>query len=288
MNGVLNIFTTAIMVIFALVLHELAHVFAVTYLGGRVDKLKAFPLGFMAKFTGLEKLLPWERYIIYGAGSLANGIIALWALSVSRISYFGIPWLEEIAFYNLVLCIFNLAPVLPLDGGRLLRQFLSNRIGMRPTNRIMLKLGYCLGIVLIFLGFVQVILYNYNVTLLCAGIYIKRQNKKMKLCMQMEFFSALNAKNVPARARLMPVRYVKISPGATIRHALDCLTMDHFTEFYIDTKLGSKSTKVIGFNKIFLSQKKECQFISEKTLLKYIFINGLQGTVGDLLPNNGF
>jgi len=308
------------MAIFALVIHELSHVLAVNYLGGRVEKVGLFPLGLSAKFTGLEKLLAWERYVIYGAGSLANAIAAAWMLTVSRLSYLGIPWLEQLAFYNIVLCIFNLTPVLPLDGGRIVHQFLCNRIGIRPAGRIMLKLGLCVSTVLIFLGFVQVTLY-YNITLLCAGVYIKKQNKKMKHVLEMEFFRFLEAKNNPARGRLMPVKTIQIPENMKIKHAMDRLTIDHFTEFVL--KSGGKGEHPFfkcqetashfpvhvlrhGVSRVhekkrqsrFLVQtdmlqkscvpaigmelKKECT-LSEKALLIHIFEFGLQGTAGEII-----
>jgi len=264
MSAIIHIIPTAIMVTCALLLHELAHIFAVNYLGGKVEKVGAFPLGIRARFTGLEKLLAWERYIIYGAGSFANLIVAVWTFSVSRMSYFGVPGLEAFAFYNIVLCIFNWVPVLPLDGGRIAHQFLCNRIGILRANRIMVRAGLCIGIALMFLGFMQVLLYHYNITLLCAGMYIKRQNKAMKLRLQMEFFTGLKAKNTPVRARLMPARRVDISADTTLKHALACLTMDHFTEFYI---------------------KEKEYILYERVLLEYIFTNGLQGTVGKFHKN---
>ena len=263
MNTIMGIFTTAALVICALILHELAHIFAVNYLGGKIEKIGAFPLGIKARFTGLEKLLAWERYVIYGAGSLANLIMAAWAFSVSRMSYFGVPWLEAFALYNIVLCVFNLIPVLPLDGGRIVHQFLSNRIGILRANRIMVRIGLGVGIALMFLGVVQVVLYNYNITLLCAGIYIKHQNKEMKPRLQMEFFKALEAKNAPARARLMPVKTVMIHKNASVKHAMDRLTMDHFVAF---------SIKERGYT------------LHERVLLEHIFANGLQGTVSQLFP----
>ena len=261
MNTMVDIATTAALVICALILHELAHIFAVNYLGGKVEKVGAFPLGIEARFSGLEKLLAWERYVIYGAGSFANAIAMVWTLGVSRMSYFGVPWLEAFAFYNMVLCMFNLLPILPLDGGRILHQFLSNRIGMRPANRLMTGFGLCVGIVLMLLGFVQVVLYNYNITLLCAGFYIKRQNVEMKSLLQMEFFKILSTKNMPAKARLMPVKIAHVSSETTLKRTMDYLRMDYFTVFYI----------------------KESEYtLHERVLLEYIFRFGLQGTVGEL------
>ena len=260
MDTVISILTALAWAIIALVMHESAHVLAANYLGGKIEKVRIFRLGLRARFHGLEKLAAWERYVIYGAGSIANAIVALWTFTVSRLSYFGIPWLEELAFFNLVLCIFNLLPVLPLDGGRIFHQFLSNRLGILRANRFMIKFGLCFSYIIMGLGFLQMVLYNYNVTLLCAGLYIKQQNRDMKSSLHLEFFPFLIAKTAPARGRLMPRRRVQISYDTTIKASLAHLTMDHFTDFDV---------------------KKECITITEVALLEYVFVHGMHGTVGD-------
>jgi len=259
---VISIATAITFLIISLVVHELAHVLAVNYLGGKVEKVGIFPLGFAARFRKLESLRAWERYIIYGAGALANAILAAWTFSVSRLSYFGIAWLEELAFYNLVLCIFNLIPILPLDGGRILHQFLSNRIGILRASRIMVRFGLWFSILLIILGFLQVILYSYNITLLCAALYIRRQNKEIVPTLQMEFFQYLNAKTAREKRRLMPVRKIKIPQNSTLKYALEHLTIDHFTEFILDEKTHT---------------------LPESMLLNHVFNYGLHGRISDFL-----
>ena len=262
MSTVISIATTIIFAVTALVVHELAHVIAVKYLGGKVEKIAIFPLGIRASFRGLEKLHGWERYIIYSAGSIANIAFAIWTFTVSRLSYFGIPWLEQLAFLNIVLAIFNIMPAFPLDGGRIFHQFLSNRMGIRRANRIVLKIGVVLAVCLMVLGFLQVILYGYNITLLCAGLYVKQQNKEIKPSLQLDFFKFLEAKKTSSRGRLLPVKDVCVPEDATVKYALDRLGMDHFTRFYIN---------------------KKCGFISEPALLEYIFDNGFHGTIEECL-----
>ena len=255
---VINALQTAILVMVALIIHEGAHILTANYLGAKVEKVRFMPLGFFAKINGLEKLRAWERYVIYSAGALANGIAATWAYAVSRLSYVGVNWLDELAFYSLMLCIFNLLPILPLDGGRIAQQFLSNRIGINRANRIMQKVGKAAGVILIMLGMVQIVFYYYNITLLCAGVYIIRKNKNMTAELQLEFYRALEGKTTQERARQMPVKTICMPPSASIKKALDRLTLDHFAEFQYADKAPA---------------------ISEAALLAYVFENGMHGTL---------
>ena len=253
---------TAVLVIAALAIHESAHILAANYLGARVDRVRPFFLGFAARISNLEQLHAWERYVIYGAGSLANGFIAAWAFTVSHLSYVGVGWLEQLALYNFVLSVFNLLPVLPLDGGRIIQQFLGNRIGVLRANRVMLRLGQVISIALIALGFLQMILYIYNITLLCAGVYIRRKNKDIKSELQMEFFRAMQGKTAQDRARQMPVKTLVVTGTMSVKNALERLTLDHYMEFCIKDESN--------------------RIVTETALIVHVFTNNLHGVLGDI------
>jgi len=260
----INIVQTAALVLVVLIIHESAHTLTANYLGAKVEKVRFLPLGFFAKINGLEKLRAWERYVIYGSGVMANGIAAAWAYAVSRLSYVGVDWLDNLAFYSLVLCIFNLLPILPLDGGRITRQFLSNRIGINRANKIMQITGKVAGVILILLGMVQIILYYYNISLFCAGIYIIKKNKNITAEQQMEFYRVLEGKTTQERARKMLTKTIRLYSSTPIKKALSRLTPDHFMEFEV----------------VFESQIVP---LHEAILLEYIFENGIHGKLEDIV-----
>jgi len=253
---------TLVLAFASVLIHEWAHVLVIRYMGGVVEKVGFFPLGMTAKARRLENLHGWERYIIYVAGPLANGFIAVWAILTSRLSYVGIGWLDELAFVNLVLAVFNLLPALPLDGGRIIFQFMGNRMGILRAIRFMLRIGKVISIMLILLGVVQVILFPPNITLILAGEFLRRKNKKMQPELEAAFYRALDGKNSRLRARLLPTKNKNIPGTATVKQALELLQFDSFITFYIDAKKERP--------------------ITEKTLLEYVFANGLNGTVEDI------
>jgi stage IV sporulation protein FB len=256
----LNFAITVILVIGSLVVHEWAHVFVVRFMGGRVEKVKFFPLGMMARARRLERLHSWERYVVYAAGPAANFAIAFWAGVTSHTSYVGVAWLDSLAFYNLVLGVFNLTPVLPLDGGKILWQFLGNRIGILRANRYLKKLGVVVSRAFIVLGFVQVVFFPFNITLLCAGLFIAHKNKNISTEMQAAFHLALDGKNSEERARTLPVKTIHISAETPIKDAFERLAGDYFISYYVKEK-----------------------HLREQTLINHIFKHGLTGTVEDCI-----
>ena len=260
LNDVVGFVTSIIMVIGSLIVHEYAHVLAAKYLGAKVEKISPMPLGFSAKLKKVETLRLWERYVVYGAGAAANGMIAIIAMTNHHLSYIGILWLERLAFYNLVLCIFNLLPVFPLDGGQLAQQFLGNRMGIIRANRLILKVGHRVSWLIIALGCIQIVLFPYNFTLLLAGFYIKQRSKNITPQMQLAFFQALQAKDIQERARTMPVRTLFVLPDTALQYILERLTTDYLIMIYID----------------------EVRMFSERALVSHIFTYGLSGTAEDV------
>ena len=132
----------AILLLFTcVVLHELGHSLTARRFGIGVARILLLPIGGMAEFDSIPRqprrellitlagpavnfaivlvLLPWLR----GSHLLATGEVPLTPASLG----FG-PWfLNLIISFNLVMGCFNLVPVFPMDGGRILRALLALR-----------------------------------------------------------------------------------------------------------------------------------------------------------------
>ena len=217
-------------VVASLLLHELAHMAFVRAFGGRVSGLRISFLGAVAWVRGLERLRAWQRYTIYLAGPFVNALIALGAWAAARFLYATPEFLWDLFLYNVVLCAFNLLPVLPLDGGRLVQLFLGNRMGVLRANRLLLKAGPVMGVVLMGLGFVQAVLYPWNITLLCAGAYIRRKNKQLPTTLYWECIKALGRK----RCKNLPVKTINLPRAITVKQAVEYLPWDYIAELQVE------------------------------------------------------
>ena len=206
----------------SLLLHELAHILLVKVFGGKVSGFRLGLPGATLWVRGVYRFKPRERYAVYLAGPGVNAIIALAAWKSAQFLYEPPEILQYVFLYNIVLCVFNLLPVFPLDGGRVLQIFLGNRMGVLRANRYIIKAGLCTGSVLMVLGLVQAVLYPWNITLLCAGVYIRRKNK-MPAQLYWECLQALLAKN----KEHMPVVVIKIKKPVTMIKAVEYLRWDY-------------------------------------------------------------
>ena len=212
-----------LLVAVSLLLHEFAHMVLVKVFGGEVSGFRISLLGAVAWVRGVYKFKHWQRYAVYLAGPGVNGFIAFAAWNMPGLLYEPPEILQYVFLYNFVLCIFNLLPVFPLDGGRIVQIFLGNRIGVLRANRFLLKTGLIIGNGLIVLGFVQAVLYPWNITLLCAGVYIRRKNNQLPTQLYWECLQALQTKD----KKHMPVVVIKIKKPVTMTKAVEYLRWDY-------------------------------------------------------------
>jgi stage IV sporulation protein FB len=73
---------------------------------------------------------------------------------------------------NVFLAVFNMLPVLPLDGGRIFRDILTSQIGLFKAYKYSRRVSKGLGLFIVFLGIIQVYDNIYNFSLIFLGSYI--------------------------------------------------------------------------------------------------------------------
>lgn len=126
----------ALVMVFALI-HELAHLVCGVVLGFKPDTFKIMPLGFSIEFeTNVQdynkkiiksNMLAVKKIVIALAGPATNLLIILIGL------IFNID--TNIIYANFLILIFNLLPIYPLDGGRILINILKIFYGNRKANK---------------------------------------------------------------------------------------------------------------------------------------------------------
>jgi stage IV sporulation protein FB len=136
----------AAVLLVVLVTHEMAHLVVARCLELEVVEVDLMPFGGLARIEGLRWADPGVEATVAVAGPLNNFILLAVALGLRQAG-----WLSPVrgSFFltaNLALGLFNLIPALPLDGGRVLRALLSQRLGFGAATALLCRWGRWLGL----------------------------------------------------------------------------------------------------------------------------------------------
>jgi len=139
---------TALAIALPVAVHELAHIIALRLSGLKVKSIRAELTGLCIDYCGFAEPL---AHIAAAFAGPASGFIYAYAASlVARET--GCAWMELSAGISLLLSVFNLLPVLPLDGGRILLGLLTMLLGAQAGERITLKISFAVTAVLLAAG----------------------------------------------------------------------------------------------------------------------------------------
>ena len=172
----------ALISLFSILLHEVGHSIIASKYGIKFQKIILFALGGIAVIPN-EITVPKKEICMAIAGPLVSFIISglsllLWFIFIQShiLAVQNFPF-DAIFFYsgiiNLVIGLFNLLPIFPCDGGRILRSFLSYykhdhfkatidtiRIGMVLSICILVT-GMAIGLKVSFVGGIWLMLIAF-------------------------------------------------------------------------------------------------------------------------------
>ena len=160
-------------------LHELAHMLVGLLLGFKPKSIEIMPFGFSLNLTPKKEdfetkikksnLVELKYIYVAVAGPLLNLIIA------TLFSYIRLKVNSEIidlnTYSNLIIFIFNLIPIYPLDGGRVINSVLKINRGSLIANKTM-KIIKKVTIILLTIASSIAILYLKNIAILLIIVYL--------------------------------------------------------------------------------------------------------------------
>lgn len=133
----------------SVLLHELGHALMARRLGVRMASIDLHFFGGAARMVDMPRTAR-DEIAIAAAGPAVS--FALAGLGLGLGMFAGVPFLAELGWVNLILGAFNLLPVFPSDGGRILRALLAPRRGLVAATDIAVKVGRVAAIALGLIG----------------------------------------------------------------------------------------------------------------------------------------
>ena len=152
-------------------LHEAGHLLAMLLFHDRISQIRFRSFGICIETQSAVDVDYEQEIVIALAGPLMNGIVSL-ICSVLYLFWQQSDTLFLFCLLNLVLCIINLLPLYPLDGGRVLFFSLLHRLDPFRAEKCMRALMLIsVPIMLLFsLGLLWV--SGFNASLLLIALYL--------------------------------------------------------------------------------------------------------------------
>jgi ADP-ribose pyrophosphatase len=146
-------------VFLVVLLHEFGHSFTARWVGGSADQIIMHPLGGLALTQ--PPFRPLAHFLTTAGGPAVNVVICLICGAILYSITGGLPWNPlwthpylkfdgwgEVSFYtywiyqiSYFLLVFNLMPIYPLDGGRLVQEVLWPKMGYYRSTILSCNLG---------------------------------------------------------------------------------------------------------------------------------------------------
>ncbi len=111
-----------LIVLFTIVfIHELGHLTAALLFGVRIRSIQMLPFGGVVEMEDQGQLTAWKDMVIALAGPLQNVLMILAAMLCRELDPGEDAFMNHVIYGNMMIVLFNLLPVLPLDGGKVLQ-----------------------------------------------------------------------------------------------------------------------------------------------------------------------
>ncbi len=269
--GATGYFAHALLLLCAIVTHELAHLLVAVSYDYPVERVELFPFGGQAQLTYLPYRPGAREAVVAMAGPLNNFLLA--ALASVLMDTTG--WRHDLVLYfyqtNLIIACFNLLPVLPLDGGRIVRAHLLGRIDYARATRRLVAAARAASLVLTFVATIAVLFgYLYiNAYILALFLWWAAGRERAKGVMsQMRFL--LRKKQRVLEEGLVPVTTLLAVESTRTRVLLERIAPRryHIVEV-VDRDMRSLGT------------------LTETELLEGVAALGADSRVGEILARKG-
>ncbi len=255
---VLGFFQQFLIIFIFVSLHEAGHILAGRFFSIEIKKVIITPIGETAIMKNIDSVSFWKRLIVFFAGPLINIIFGVvFFLLDSDMFVFA-------KNVNFMIAFFNLLPIYPLDGGRILLLLLNKFFPIIVSNKIVIRISYAFSILFILFGIVQLVLFPYNLSLLCIGVYLFKERNKTYFGMTFNFYKhIIKKKNI--LKNMIVLKSFCVNENFEIKKILKKIYFEYYCVFYvyIDGKFKRK--------------------IFEWEIIEYIQKKGIGGNILDIV-----
>ena len=171
-----------LIVMFFCFMHEIAHMILGIIFKMKPNKLEINPFGFSISFNN-ESMKIKEVFVAL-AGPVMSIVLAILCQHIK----FRYITIEEAVYSNILIFLFNMLPIYPLDGGRIVKGLLHIKMGEIKAEKLANKISYITTILLTIFSSITVYYYqNFAIFLICIFLWrivLKEKNVKTLAILQ--------------------------------------------------------------------------------------------------------
>lgn len=159
-----------LIVMFFCFMHEIAHMILGIILKMKPNKLEINPFGFSISFeiNNNDKSMKIKEVFVALAGPVMSIVLAMLCQHIN----FRYITIEEAIYSNILIFLFNMLPIYPLDGGRIIKGLLHMKMGENKAEKLANKISYITTILLTIFSSITVYYYqNFAIFLICIFLW---------------------------------------------------------------------------------------------------------------------
>lgn len=169
--SVCSIFKGLFIAYIFIILHEIVHIIVAYMYNVKIKKFSLHITGASCNFSDFTNINYTQKIAIYISGPIFNLCIFIILVLINNFIYSN-QLIYDVAFINLFLCIFNLLPAFPLDGGRIFEVFLCEKNLFKTARKIVQYISLFVAFIFIFLFVSTIYIHKVNFSLFIASILI--------------------------------------------------------------------------------------------------------------------
>ena len=133
-----------------IIIHELGHVIASLYFKYKIDKITIYPYGGLTKVDKKINTNINNDIIVATSGIIFHTLYFLLILFLYKNNIIRQYIYNEFYLYNKSMILFNILPIIPLDGSKIINLLLSKYLNYNIANKLTIVISFIWIIVFLF------------------------------------------------------------------------------------------------------------------------------------------
>ncbi len=222
-------FQITLLIYIVAMIHELFHLMMAYRLKIKIKGISILPFGISLKIKDNRIGNPIHEILIAIAGPFSNLLMLTIALILK--SYFHLNS-DNMSFFilaNILIGLINIVPILPLDGGRVLKSIFTIKIGFIKSFKIMKKITAITSIILLVSGVYLLYITKLNYSLILISLFlIYNLSKEISNNNLLAMYDIINYKKKVIHKKIFKAKNIVAMYDTPAQEIIRLLTYNYF------------------------------------------------------------